>query len=637
MLRSAARNNLEISTLMKKKMDSHPRLGIIRMSWFIVICLVVLVRYGYPQSISYFVDVDGGNDNNDGKAAATAWQTFVKINGMQFQPGDRIYLRSGSTWTGRLSLHGSGTKTNPIIVDVYDGSLKARIDGNGVNGSATVYLYNSTCWEINNLEITNDAETAADRRGVLVTASNFGLVEHIYLRNLDIHNVKGIIGSGNDAKRTAGIGIETAADGVVPTRYDDVLIEGCTISYIENTGIYTDNLISRGIPGTADWNGRRFTNVRIRNNVIHHIAKNAMIIRLFEGGVVEYNICYETALSIQGNTMFTFACDGTVFQYNEGYNNRATESSPGGGDGSMYDADSKSSNIVFQYSYSHDNSHGLFWNCTYQADSGVICRYNISRNDKGIIFCVNYPITSLYIYNNTVYCGPGLSPIIISERNMDTGVRTYTFQNNIIYNVSNNATYDFRSSGYIRKIDYNLYYGNHPSNEPNDLNKLTLDPKFINPGSGGIGIGSLDGYKLQQGSPCIDSGVQLPGHCNQDFWGNSVPSGSKIDRGAFEYPMGTGAVMDEHLNQPMQCKLNQNYPNPFNPATKIVYELPAKMQVKMEIYNLFGQRVRTLVDAYQEAGMYSVFCNASALSSGEYFYYLKTSSGSLAKKMMLLK
>jgi hypothetical protein len=182
-----------------------------------------------------------------------------------------------------------------------------------------------------------------------------------------------------------------------------------------------------------------------------------------------------------------------------------------------------------------------------QEDSDVICRYNISQNDQGIIFCVNYPATSVYIYNNTVYSGATVSPIIISERNVNAGTRTYYFYNNIIYNNSPAATYDFRTSGYTRTIDYNVFYGNHPSNEPSDANKITSDPQLVNPGSGGIGIDSVDGYKLQSTSPCINSGYQVSNHSSLDYWGNQVPFGLRFDRGAFEYPAVLSQGMTELL------------------------------------------------------------------------------------------
>jgi hypothetical protein len=598
--------------------------------FFVVVCI------GISQQKTYYIDAVSGNDANAGTSSAIPWKSLAKVNAVTFQPGDSILFRSGSNWTGQLLLHGSGTKGLPIIVSKYAGTQKPRIDGNGIIGSAALHLHNGKFWEISDLEITNDAETAGDRRGVLISASDFGLVEHIYLKNLDIHDVKGIVGGDDASKRTAGIGIETVTDRGLSTRFDDILIEGCTIWNIENTGIYTDNLIFRNTPGTADWTKRRFTNVRIRENTIHHIAKNAMIIRLFDGGLVEHNVCYETALKTTGNTMFTSSCNGTIFQYNEGYLNRARETDPNGGDGSMYDADLKSSNIIFQYSYSHDNSHGLLWTCTVQLDSGIVCRYNVSQNDKGIIFCINYPVTSVQIYNNTVYIGAGLSPTIISERNLNAGTRNYTFRNNIIYNLSPTASYDFRTSGYTREFLNNTMYGFHPANEPVDAHKLTTDPKFVNPGNAGTGIATILGYALQQGSPAINSGIPFAVHPSEDIIGNAVPAGGTIDRGAFEY-QGSVGVRREPQTTPSQFALQQNYPNPFNPSTSITYAVPSDQKILLEVYNVLGMKVRTLVDGTVPAGSYRIAFDAGSLPAGMYLYRLTSGGMDIVRRMALLK
>ncbi|MCX6141748.1 MAG: hypothetical protein NTZ35_00870, partial [Ignavibacteriales bacterium] len=241
-----------------------------------IVCLaVVLVNFGRSQSVNYYVDAAGGNDARDGKSTATAWRTLGNVNVTTFLPGDSILLKSGSLWTGQLAPKGSGDSLRPVVIDKYGGIPKPRVDGGGIVGTATVYLKNQQYWEINNLEITNDASSPGDRRGVLVAADNFGLVHHIYLRNLDIHHVKGIVGGGDTEKRTAGIGIETTNDAAVPTRYDDILIEGCKIDSIDNTGLYTDNMMSgsrQEYPGTGKWPQRSFTNARIRNNIISHIS-----------------------------------------------------------------------------------------------------------------------------------------------------------------------------------------------------------------------------------------------------------------------------------------------------------------------------------------------------------------------------
>jgi hypothetical protein len=223
-----------------------------------------------------------------------------------------------------------------------------------------------------------------------------------------------------------------------------------------------------------------------------------------------------------------------VFQYNEGYLNKTT-----GGDGCLYDADLQSPHCIFQYSYSHNNNHGLFWQCTVAADDNVIVRYNISRNDKGSIFCMNYANTSTYIYNNTVYIPSDLSPMIIDDRRTTT--KTYYFYNNIFYNMSPTASYQW-FSGATRIFSHNVFYGNHPSGEPNDPNKLTSDPNLVNPGTGGIGLDSVDGYMLRPYSPCVDSGMTIANNGGKDYWGNPVPINGIADRGANEYIIGDAAT-----------------------------------------------------------------------------------------------
>ena len=90
-------------------------------------------------------------------------------------------------------------------------------------------------------------------------------------------------------------------------------------------------------------------------------------------------------------------------------------------------------------------------------------------------------------------------------------------------------------------------------------------------------------------------------------------------------------------DQPKAYSLLQNYPNPFNEATTIQYNLPENTKVSLEIYNLSGQKVKTLVDKVQEPGQYDINFNASDLPSGIYFSRLKTQYGIKTEKMMLVK
>lgn len=90
-------------------------------------------------------------------------------------------------------------------------------------------------------------------------------------------------------------------------------------------------------------------------------------------------------------------------------------------------------------------------------------------------------------------------------------------------------------------------------------------------------------------------------------------------------------------NKPYQFALEQNYPNPFNPTTTIQYELATPSEVKLRVFDVLGREVVALVNARQNAGRYRAEFNASALSSGVYFYRLETQDFTQTRKMFLVK
>jgi hypothetical protein len=96
---------------------------------------------------------------------------------------------------------------------------------------------------------------------------------------------------------------------------------------------------------------------------------------------------------------------------------------------------------------------------------------------------------------------------------------------------------------------------------------------------------------------------------------------------------------------PTEFSVGQNYPNPFNPSTMIDFALPWEAHVKLEVFNLLGQRVATLVDETRRVGYHSVQFNASELPTGLYFYRMQAGSASTGsgqafvqtKKLTILK
>ncbi len=88
---------------------------------------------------------------------------------------------------------------------------------------------------------------------------------------------------------------------------------------------------------------------------------------------------------------------------------------------------------------------------------------------------------------------------------------------------------------------------------------------------------------------------------------------------------------------PTEFSLSQNYPNPFNPSTEISFALPSASDVKLEVFNIMGQRVATLLDQHLEAGNHNVIWDGSQVASGIYFYRLDAGEFTKTRKMVLLK
>jgi len=88
---------------------------------------------------------------------------------------------------------------------------------------------------------------------------------------------------------------------------------------------------------------------------------------------------------------------------------------------------------------------------------------------------------------------------------------------------------------------------------------------------------------------------------------------------------------------PIEYVLSQNYPNPFNAETRIHYQLPLSNHVKLEVYNILGEKIGVLVDEMQETGYKSVTWDASEVSSGVYFYKLSAGDFTESRRMMLVK
>jgi hypothetical protein len=163
---------------------------------------------------------------------------------------------------------------------------------------------------------------------------------------------------------------------------------------------------------------------------------------------------------------------------------------------------------------------------------------------------------------------------------------------------------------------------------------ISNNPMYRDPASGDYHLMSI-ACGDSADSPCIDAGDPIIIDSLLDCsWGlGTILS----DMGAYG---GWDTVMVGIENpriMPGAFVLSQNYPNPFNAGTKICFSIVDPVMVRLEVFDLLGREVSTLVDGYKDAGSYSVNFDASSLSGGVYFYRLQAGQRIETKRMVFLK
>lgn len=230
---------------------------------------------------------------------------------------------------------------------------------------------------------------------------------------------------------------------------------------------------------------------------------------------------------------------------------------------------------------------------------------------------------------------------------------------NGIVNISNCIFYNNRS----REIAIN------PMDTSGELTTITIDYSLIKDGYNGIlqapgstinylptnintnplfAGGDLTNplyYSLADNSLCINSGTPDTLGLNlhpYDLANNWRVWGGRIDMGCYEYGSEPWVDIDDPVMPSIPAITLTNYPNPFNPTTIIKYSLDEPGAVSLEIYNIKGQLVKTLIQGNADKGTHSVVWDGidhigNPCSSGVYFYKLRTNSRTLVRKMLMLK
>ncbi len=497
----------------------------LRLTGIALVSLLIGLLASPLAAETYYLDSKAGADRNSGLTPTEAWRSLERANEQTFKPGDAIRFKAGTTYTGQFKPRGSGQlidgKPKPIIVGKYGNGARPRIDGEGKVLDAML-LRNVEYWEIRDLEITNRGPARQPwQTGVHIVADGCGTLHHLYLHDLDVHDVNGDL-----HKSKEGCGIYFESLGGKESHFDDLRIENCHVARTDRNGI-----CQRRSDGAA-----RSLGVIIRGNVLEDIGGDGIKTWGSDSALVEHNVlrggrmrCPEMAAGI-----WPFDCDDTIIQFNEVSGMRGTF------DGQGFDSDYVCRRSIFQYNYSHDNDGGFMLICTTNDSycEDTIIRYNISQNDgisSGRVFHFGGGARNTMIYNNVIYVGPKQNlPLLQYSAWGGRYAQNTHFLNNIFY-VDGRVRYNWGKSTQ-NVFENNVFFGKHQTG-PHDPSARTEKPPLLNPGSGTRGFDSLAGYKLSPGVP-FARGSLVPNNGGRDFFGNPVPASKPPLPGVFECAEG---------------------------------------------------------------------------------------------------
>jgi hypothetical protein len=537
------------------------------------VCIVGFVVAARAIANDYYVDL-GGKDSNNGLAPATAWKSLAKVSSFDFQPGDRILLKGGQVFVGKLDFVASdaGTAAQPVIVTSF-GTGRATIDAGAGDG---VFVWNAGGFELANLEVRGSGPASNDGDGITFYVDQGGGVKlaHVELDGVEVHGFGGFgvsFGSGSASS--------PSKSGFVGVRVSNVEAWNNALAGLAMWGPFSASSTTWAHADVVVADSRFHDNPGDPTVTTTNTGSGAWLSDV-DGATIEYCEAFGNgALCANPNGgpvgLWVYDANDVVIQHCESHHNRT---GPNSVDGGGFDLDGGTTNSVIQYCWSHDNDGPGFLLAQYSgarpfADNTV--RYNVSQNDArrhtyGAINLWNgngaNGIRDCDVYNNTVFLDAAGNPNAAAI-DLATSVTNVAVRNNIFVTVGGapvlrsvaQTTVLFQQNDYFasgatwtakwagvshptlaawRNATGQEYFAGRKSG-------TMVNPSLVAPG-GGATIGdphqltTLNAYRLSSNSALINSALNLPVFFGidvgaQDFFGDSIPSGSRFDFGAHEW------------------------------------------------------------------------------------------------------
>lgn len=586
------------------------------------------------DNATYYIDAADGNDANDGKSAEKAWKSFEKVSDLRLTAGGKVLLKAGCTWNEQKLMikNAKGTEENPVVIGKYGEGVNPVINGKGSKwldnmdrsslnkeDVAAVHIQNSEYITIENLEVTNWESDKADLEGkqgktnsnsnspgrkilfdqskymltgILVENHDAGELKGVTIQNNYVHDVNGYMsqnGSEGHKKGSGGIMV-LVTGGETESYFKDLKIYGNQVQKVCHEAIYMESCwAARKLVGGAGsqqagskpWVG--WPNVQVKNNYVHDVAGDGIVLINADGGVAENNLVVKAASedwyyarNPAHASIWAWDCNNVTFQNNEAAYTESTQ------DGMAFDSDYGNQNVLFQYNYSHHNKGGFWMACPgpYYSINSVV-RYNVSVNDgrfdgSRVLWVGESGSIGHQVYNNTMYWDDEYENIqAVKQGSWISGSATAKTSGTDIYN---NIFYgDSQEFVNHEGVHYrnNCVWGGAEKAYPweEDSTGIAADPAFADVtdctdgtfADNTVTIGKAEGLELTETSPCIDAGeayMAVPNESfeavtdeklpddktqitleNKDYKGSDVPykagaeatAAEKIDIGAFEY------------------------------------------------------------------------------------------------------
>jgi len=363
----------------------------------------------------YFVDCSVAEQNGDGHSPATAWHALEKVNAHQFLPGDVIHLKRGTECHGFLWPRGSGSASAVIRLTAYGQGTRPKVIA-GQGDEEAFKLFDQEYWDVDSIEFSGGTLF-----GVFVSG-DAGILHHIHIRNLLVHDVH-----GGDLKNKDN-GLVVISPGKIQQHFDDVLVEGVT-AY--RTELWAGILVGGGNFGQVaeeNWN----THVIVRNSSVHDVYGDGIILFRVKDGLIDSSAAWHTGMQPTQsigtpNAIWTWMCKDCVVSKNEAF----LTDSPGV-DGGAFDIDYGNTRNSVLENFGHDTQGycvAVFGAGYVTHDSvveGNLCINNgksprMARYQGAMFLWTwnNGVIENLRVERNTIYWNPpGNFPAVLNRADL---------------------------------------------------------------------------------------------------------------------------------------------------------------------------------------------------------------------------